>query len=70
MRHGKGIQYYPDGCIFDGEFKNNIRVLSGIYTDIEGVKYTQIYENGELSLQKKYNEVKSKFKLPPTSNYR
>lgn len=38
MKHGRGKLVYPNGCVYEGEFKNNKRHGYGIFKNQKGVE--------------------------------
>ena len=53
IQDGYGIIYYPDGDIFEGEFKNNNYNGFGLLYKPNGDKFINIWENDELIFEQK-----------------
>lgn len=45
-KEGPGTLYFPDGSIFEGNFKEGERHGEGSLTKPEGTKVAEIWENG------------------------
>ena len=52
MSHGAGTETYADGSIFRGWWANDDKNGEGIFINNSGVKFKQIWKNGEISEQK------------------